>query len=42
MKPTPTQLEPLSSHHDYDRGPHKAVQYLVGVTALFLCCYLPG
>ncbi|HMT79904.1 MAG TPA: HlyD family type I secretion periplasmic adaptor subunit [Azonexus sp.] len=40
MKPTPTQLEPLSSHHDYDRGPHKAVQYLVGVTALFFVLLL--
>ena len=40
MKPTPTQLEPLSSHHDYDRGPHKAVQYLVGTTALFFVLLL--
>lgn len=40
MKPTPTHLEPLSSHHDYDRGPHKAVQYLVGVTALFFVLLL--
>lgn len=40
MKPTPTQLEPLSSHHDYDRGPHKAVQYLVGVTTLFFVLLL--
>jgi len=40
MKSTPTQLEPLSSHHDYDRGPHKAVQYLVGVTALFFVLLL--
>ncbi|MBL8429168.1 MAG: HlyD family type I secretion periplasmic adaptor subunit [Dechloromonas sp.] len=35
MKQTPTRLEPLSSHHDYDRGPRRAVQYLVGTTALF-------
>lgn len=40
MKPTPTRLEPLSSHHDYDRGPRRAVQFLIGTTALFFVLLL--
>lgn len=36
MKPnTATAPETLSRHHDFDRGPRKAVSILVGVTALF-------
>lgn len=35
MKPNTTAPEILSRHHDFDRGPRKAVSILVGVTALF-------
>lgn len=40
MTSTPNQLEPLSAHHDYDRGPRRAVQFLVGTTALFFALLL--
>lgn len=35
MKPNTAAPEILSRHHDFDRGPRKAVNILVGVTALF-------
>lgn len=35
MKPNTAAPEILSRHHDFDRGPRKAVSILVGVTALF-------